>query len=68
MSGFDIIYVAGVILLLELLFGRLIKLTHLWRQLLAAARDPLPPARQLEAATDIRSKNVSDLATHKTDE
>ncbi len=61
MSGFDIIYVAGVILLLELLFVRLIKLTHLCRQLLAAAKDPLPLAPQLETATDTHSKNVSDL-------
>jgi hypothetical protein len=68
MPGFDVIYIAGVILLVELLFGRLIKLTHLWRQLLAAARDPLRPSEQLEAVTDTRSKNVSDLVVRKSNE
>jgi len=69
MSGFDwVIYIAGLILLIELLFGRLIKLTHLWRQLVAAARDPLPPSRQLELSDETRPKSVSDLATRKTDE
>jgi len=69
MSGFDwVIHIAGLILLTELLFGRLIKLTHLWRKLVAAARDPLPTSRQLEASGETRSKSVSELATRKADE
>ena len=62
MSGLDwVIYIAGLILLIELLFGRLIKLTHLWRKLIAAARDPLPPSRQLGASLETRSNPESDL-------
>ena len=69
MSGFDwIIYIAGLILLTELLFHRLIKLSHLGRKLLTTLRTPLPPSQHLEESNDTRSKRVSDLAVRKTDE
>lgn len=69
MSGFDvIIYIAGLILLTKLFMKELIGLVLLSRRLLAAAKDPLPPSRQLEASSRTRSKTVSDLATRKSDE
>jgi hypothetical protein len=52
-SGFDfVIYIAGLLLLTKLFVKELIGLVLLSRRLLAAARDPLPPSQQLEAATD----------------
>lgn len=69
MSGFDfVIYVAGLLLLTKLFMKELIGLVLLSRRLLAAARDPLLPSRQLEASNETNAKNVSDLATRKTDE
>ena len=69
MSGFDfVIYIAGLLLLTKLFMKELIGLVLLSRRLLAAGRDPLPPSRQLEAATETDSNSVSDLPTRKTDE
>jgi hypothetical protein len=69
MSGLDIIiYIAGLLLLTKFFMKELIGVVRLGRRLLATARDPLPPSRQLEDGSDTRSKNVSDLAVRKTDE
>jgi hypothetical protein len=69
MSGLDIIiYIAGLLLLTKLFMKELIGVVRLGRRLLATARDPLPPSRQLKDLTDTHSKNASDLATRNSDD
>jgi len=63
MSGLDIIiYIAGLLLLIQLFIERVTKLVYLWRRLVTAAREPVPPVQQPVALPDSCSKNVSDLA------
>lgn len=59
MSGFDwIIYIAGLILVTELLFRRLIKLIYLAQKVPIGMRGLVPPSRQLGDGSDARSKTV----------
>jgi hypothetical protein len=69
MSGLDIvIYIAGLLLLIQLFIERLTKLVQLWRRLMSAAREPLPAAQQPVASIESGSKRVSGLATRNHDE
>ena len=69
MSGFDVvIYIAGLILLTKLFMKELIGVVRLGRRLLAAAKDPLLPSRQLEAVNDTHSTSVSDPRGRNTAE
>lgn len=66
MSGFDwIIYIAGLILLTELLFRRLIKLTYLAQKVLTGIRGLVPPSRQLGDGSDSRFKTVQTEDEHE---
>lgn len=69
MSGLDIvIYIAGLLLLIQLFIERLTKLVYRWRRLVSAAKGPLPPAQPPEALADTRSRRMSDLAVRNNDE
>jgi hypothetical protein len=69
MSGLDIvIYIAGLLLLVQLFIERLIKLVHLWRRLVTTARKPLPPVQQFEVLPGTRSKDLSGLAVRNNAE
>jgi hypothetical protein len=68
MSGFDVvIYIAGLILLTKLFMRELIGVVRLGRRLLAAAKDPLPSSRQLEAVNDSHSTSVSDSRSRNSE-